>query len=201
MTIRRLAARLHRDTRGAALVEFALVLPILAVLLTATFDIGYQMYMRSVINGVVEKASRRAAVGNLNSGQVDAYLRANIRRILPKSHRNVASAIVITKQTYQNFSRINKPERITADTAPLGTYNATDCYEDANNNNMFDAVAGGSGVGGAEDVVYYNVTVSFPRQFPAAEVLGWNAYQSTTSKTIIRNQPYGAQQTPPVRCP
>ena len=30
--------------------------------------------------------------------------------------------------------------------------------------------------------------------------LGWSATQTSTVNTIVRNQPYGAQPTPPVRC-
>lgn len=201
--IRRLSiSRLKRDERGAALVEFALVLPVLAMLLMATFDIGYQVYMRSVVAGAVEKAARKAAVGSMTTGQVDTYLRNQILRIIPKSERNNASAVQITKLSYSNFSRVNKPERLTTDLGTVGTYDAaTDCYEDGNRNGVYDVSGGASGVGSAEDVLYYTVTVSFPRQFPGHKLLGLSSTQSATVKTIVRNQPFAEQAASPVRCP
>jgi hypothetical protein len=108
--------------------------------------------------------------------------------------------ISIVKKSYYNFSRIGKPEKILTDTAPLGTYNSGDCFEDANGNGTYDTNGGASGLGGADDVVYYEVTVSMPRLFPMAKLLGWPANQTATSSVIIRNQPWANQASPTKVC-
>jgi Flp pilus assembly pilin Flp len=159
-----LLARLRRNERGAALLEFAFVAPVFIVMAMGALDIGYRVYLQSVITGTVEAVARQSAVGGMN------------------------------------FSAVGNPEKITSDTAPVGSYNVGDCYEDANRNNVYDASGGSTGIGGAEDVIYYQVDVTFPRLFPMAGLLGWSTNQSSTVKTIVRNQPYGAQATPPVRC-
>jgi hypothetical protein len=106
---------------------------------------------------------------------------------------------------YFNFSNVGAGERITADTVPLGTYNATDCYEDRNNNGAFDAISGGAnGVGGADDIVFFEVTVTVPRLLPFEGVMSMfappanynNNGTNTTivrARTIIRNQPFATQ--------
>ncbi|MFM5914299.1 pilus assembly protein [Chakrabartia godavariana] len=191
---------LRRNERGAAIVEFAFVAPAFLTLLMAGLDLGYREYLQAVIAGTVESVARKSAVGGMTSEEVDAEIVARVKEILPASSRNDPSAIVITKKSFDNFSNIGNPEKITSDTAPVGSYNVGDCYEDANRNGAYDASGGSTGIGGAEDVIYYKVDVAFPRLFPMAGLLGWSPTQSSTVNTIVRNQPYGAQPTPPVRC-
>lgn len=196
----RRATRLLRNQEGAAIIEFAFVAPAFLVMLMAGLDLGYRQYLQSVIAGTVEAVARKSAVGGMTTAQVDNAIITNVKKILPESAKSNPTAITITKRSYDNFSSIGNPEKITSDTAPVGTYNVGDCYEDANRNNVFDATGGSTGIGGAEDVIYYQVDVTFPRLFPMAGLLGWGVNQSSSVKTIVRNQPYGAQATPPVKC-
>ena len=55
-------------------------------------------------------------------------------------------------------------------------------------------------LGSADDIVYYEVTLSQPRLFPMARLLGWSATQSVTVSTMVRNQPWANQTTPTIRC-
>lgn len=194
------ARALLRDARGTALLEFAFVAPAFLVLLMAGLDQGYRVYLNSVLAGSVESVARKSAVGGMSEGQVDSEIKDRVKDILPASAQSDPNAITITKKSFDNFSSIGNPEKITSDTAPLGSYNAGDCYEDANRNGVYDASGGSTGIGGAEDVIYYQVSVTFPRLFPMASLLGWNPNQTASVQTIVRNQPYGAQATPPVRC-
>ncbi|QGP80875.1 TadE/TadG family type IV pilus assembly protein [Sphingobium sp. CAP-1] len=187
--------RLRRDRRGATLLEFGLISPVLILSIMGIGDLAYQSYLRSVTRGVLEKAARSASVGTLNSTQLDAYIEAQMSAINSKN-----GTTSTTKKSYYNFSRVGKPEKITTDTAPLGSYNTGDCYEDANGNGSYDATSGSTGLGGADDIVYYEVTVSMPRMFPMAKLLGWSATQSATATTMVRNQPWANQSTPTIRC-
>ncbi|MEQ6333093.1 TadE/TadG family type IV pilus assembly protein [Sphingobium sp. MK2] len=187
--------RLCRDARGATLVEFGLIAAPLCLTIMAIADLGYQSYLRSVTRGVLEQASRSASVGTLNSAQIDAYIAAQMATINTK---NGTTSVV--KKSYYNFSRVGKPEKITTDTAPLGSYNVGDCYEDANGNGTYDTALGSNGLGGADDIVYYEVTVSMPRVFPMAKMLGWSATQSAKATTIVRNQPWANQPKPAIIC-
>lgn len=187
--------RLREDQRGAALVEFALVVPPLFLFIMGIGDLGYQSYLRAVTQGVLDRAGRAASVGTMNTSQIDSYIATQMQTINAKN-----GTTSITKKSYYNFSRIGKPEKITTDIAPLGSYNSGDCFEDANGNGNYDTSTGNDGLGGADDIVYYQVTVSMPRLFPMAKMLGWNATQSATANAIIRNQPWSNQATPPIVC-
>ena len=164
--------RLRRNERGAAIVEFAFVAPAFLTLLMAGLDLGYREYLQSVIAGTVESVARKSAVGGMTSAEVDAMIADRVKDVLPASARTNPAAITITKKSYDNFSNIGNPEKITSDTVPVGSYNTGDCYEDANRNGVYDASGGSTGIGGAEDVIYYEVKVSFPRLFPMATLLG-----------------------------
>jgi Flp pilus assembly protein TadG len=187
--------RIFRCVRGATLMEFGLVAPPLLLTIMGIADLGYQSYLRAVTAGVLDKAARAASVGTLNSAQIDSYIQTQMEVINAKN-----GTTSVTKKSYYDFSRVGQPEKITSDTAPLGTYNSGDCYEDANGNGVFDASGGSEGLGGADDIVYYQVTVSMPRLFPLAKMLGWSATQTATASTVIRNQPWANQATPTVRC-
>ena len=123
-----------------------------------------------------------------------------VRGVLSKNVRSDPGAVVITPQSYSNFSAVGGGERITGDTAPVGSYNSTDCYEDRNGNGRYDATnGGGDNLGTADDIIYYTVSVTVPRLFPIWRVIGWGDNVTATAKTLIRTQPYGAQQIV-IRC-
>ena len=56
-----LIRKLRADERGATIVEFALVAMPLCVLVMGGFDLGHQSYIRSVMQGALNDAARRAA--------------------------------------------------------------------------------------------------------------------------------------------
>jgi Flp pilus assembly protein TadG len=60
--IRRRAAASHRDQRGAALVEFALVLPILMALLLGITTGGIAVYQKITLSGAAREGARFGAV-------------------------------------------------------------------------------------------------------------------------------------------
>lgn len=186
---------LQHDQRGATLMEFGLIVTPLCLFIMGVGDLGYQSYLRSVTQGVLDRAARAASVGTLNSTQIDAYIDAQMQAINSKN-----GSTSVTKKSYYNFSRVGKPEKITTDTAPLGSFNTGDCFEDSNGNGSYDSSAGSTGLGGADDIVFYQVTVSMPRLFPMAKLLGWSATQTATANATIRNQPWSNQATLPIVC-
>jgi Flp pilus assembly protein TadG len=193
--------RLRSGKEGITIVEFALISPVMMLLVCGTMELSYDLYQRSVIQGVVQRAARSASVGNLTAGQIDDYIRDKVKPALPKSSRDLAGTIKIVKKSYYNFSNVGKPEKITNDTVPVGTYNSSDCYEDANRNNTYDLETGASGLGGADDIVYYEVTANTPRLFPVAGMFGFTENVTIKTQTVIRNQPFSAQNPPKVVCP
>jgi hypothetical protein len=189
-----------RASDGATLVEFGLVLLPFLTLLMGALDLGFQVYLNALTNGAMERAARRATVGSIGKDQVVAAIRSEVRTILPNGSRDDPGAVTVTPLSYTNFASVGKGERIVADTAPVGQYNSTDCYEDRNNNGRYDATfGGGDDLGTADDVIYYDVLVKVPRLFPFAGAIGLSPFTIVGARTLVRNQPYGDQQIR-VRC-
>lgn len=197
---RRPLRALLRASDGATLVEFGLVVLPFLTLLMGALDLGYQVYLSALTNGAMERAARKATVASTTKDQVAAAIRAEVRTILPRGSRDDPAAVTVTPLSYTNFASVGKGERIVADTAPVGQYNSTDCYEDRNNNGRYDATfGGGDDMGTADDVMYYDVLVKVPRLFPLARAIGLGPDTIVDARTLIRNQPYGDQQIR-VRC-
>ena len=200
MIRRRPLASLAQDRRGATIVEFALVLLPFLTMLLGSLDVGYQVYLNALTNGALERAARKASVGNQSRQQVIDIIIDEVRTILPVAQRSDPNAVTVTPLSYYNFSNVGGGERITGDTAPLGAYNSTDCYEDRNNNGRYDATGGGGAdLGSSDDIIYYTVDVSVPRLSPLFKAIGLGDTTEVHAKTLIRNQPYGDQQVR-IRC-
>lgn len=196
MILRTSIRRLARDARGATIIEFAMILPALCLILLGTFELGYRMYVASVLQGALHEGARLATVGNMTTSQVDAHVK---QRLQAFSHQ---ATITTSIDSYDDFTQVAVPERISQDTVPLGQYNSGDCYEDYNNNQRYDLDRGRSGLGQADDIVRYRVSFSYPRIFPVAGFFGWSDTDTITSDTVLRNQPYAGRTipTPVVRC-
>ena len=52
-----------RDSKGATIVEFALVLPIFALLLCATIEFGYYFFVQHTLQFATREGTRLALVG------------------------------------------------------------------------------------------------------------------------------------------
>jgi hypothetical protein len=187
--------RLSSDARGATIVEFAFVAPVLVLTLLGLFDLGYKSYVSSVLQGALHDAARMATVGDKTTAQIDAAVQARLRAF------SRGATITITKKAYADFAGVKVAEKITSDTVPLNVYNSTDCYEDYNGNGAYDTDRGKSGLGNSEDVVNYDITIAYPRLFPLTKIMGLSATDSVHASTVLRNQPYASRSTTvTVRC-
>ena len=180
--------RLGRDAQGATIVEFAIILPVLSMLLLGTFDLGYRSYVGSIVQGSLHEAARIATVGGVPIATIETHVENRLQEFSRDATINV------TSRSYSDFNGVRVAEPLTTDLAPVGTYNAaTDCYRDINGNGQFDTDRGKSGMGGSEDVVYFEVTMTYPRLFPVGSLLGWNDDVTITQNTLLRNQPYAGR--------
>ena len=178
---------LRRDTRAATIVEFALILPVLCMMLLGTLDLGYRSYVSSVVQGTLHDAARMATVGGVTTAQIQTFVQNRLQAF----SRN--ATITTTTRSYSDYSGVKVAETITNDTAPIGTYNPGDCFQDANGNGVWDSDRGRSGTGNSEDVVYFEVTMSYPHIVPVGRLFGWSSNITTTQNTVLRNQPYAAR--------
>lgn len=190
------------DERGVAAVEFGILLVPMLIALLGLLDVGYHMYVRSVLQGALNDVAREASVetpvftseGDTIEEQIDAALQARLDLLVHGGTFNV------TKSSYYQFSRMGRPEKLTTDVDNDGQYDVGDCWRDDNDNGQFDTDSGRTGIGGADDIVMYEATVVTPRIVPIASFINLPANYTITVKTSVRNQPYADQPNPGVEC-
>ena len=187
----RLASGLRRipaDRAGAALVEFALIIPVVLMLLLGTMEFGLNVYMRAVLEGAMQQAGRNSGLQSSQSDQsaIDTFVRDRVQAILP------SATVTFARQNYQTFSNVNKPEDFT-DSNGNGVHDSTECFQDANGNGTWDADLGRTGIGGANDVVEYSATVSYASFIPGAASLHLSPTTTIKATTMLRNQPFATQ--------
>ena len=187
--MRRLLARLRNDARGAALVEFAIVAPVMMLMLMGLGDVLYQAYAQAILNGALQKAGRDSSIegGASQTAAIDAKVTAMVKNIAKNA------TFTSSRKNYDTFTSV-APEPFT-DTNGNGVRNAGECYTDVNGNKAWDADPGTTGQGGANDIALYTITGTYPRMFPFAGLIGWSTTQSVSSTTLLKNQPYANQST------
>lgn len=191
MTPRAMPMRLLRllaaAREGAAAVEFALVAPVLLLLLLGLFDLGQMAYGKAVLNGVVERAARSSSLEGADTKVADAMVMNAIKPVLP------TATVTTDRKSYFDFVDIDRPEKFT-DKNGNGTCNAGEPYVDENRSGQWEANVGRTGNGGSGDVVLYTVTVTYKPIFTAKWFGDWNKDRTLTAVGVRKNQPFAAQQ-------
>lgn len=180
---------LLRDAQGAAIVEFAMVAPLLTMLLLGCFDLGHGIYTKAMLLGSIEKVSRDSTIQAAATGTLDAKVTNAVRQIAP------GATVTFQRTYYSSFSEVRKPEDFT-DVNHDNVCNNHEPFEDANGNGTWDADRGLGGNGGARDAVLYKVTVTTQRVFPVYRLLGQSSTSRLVATTVLRNQPYNSQAQP-----
>lgn len=181
------------DRRGAALLEFALVAPVLILFLVGAFDIAHTQYMTAVLRGIVQKTGRDSGLEDATSSArqvaIDAMVTQQVRELY-----NTAT-VTFKRRSFATYAKAAAkiPEDYT-DTNHNLTCDAGEPYIDANNSGFWDDDGGNAGQGGAKDRTIYTVTVTYPALLPLAKFIGGATTRTVTATTILQNQPYSDQQ-------
>lgn len=180
-----LPPRLGRDERGVTAVEFGLVAPVLLMSMFGLFDLGYNVYTASLLEGAIQKVARDSSLEGASgkTATLDAKVTKMVQTIAPQA------TVSFARSAYAQFSNVKQPEDFT-DVDNDGVCNNGESFEDANGNGTWDSDQAAAGSGSARDAVLYQVTVTYPRQFPVMKFLGMGSTFSMQARTILRNQPW-----------
>ena len=202
--LRQLARRLATDRHGATIIEFAIVAPVLLLLLVGGFELAHQSYVKAVLQSALTDAARRAAVEDPQFVAAGDTLEERVENlVIAKIGPSAPDATVsVSQEIFFDFSGIGNPEKLMTDVDGDGQYDEADgdCFADLNENGEYDTDTGRDGIGGSNDVVLYEATLSMPRLFPLDAFIDVGPAVELRAETAIRNQPYAAQRTPPVLC-
>jgi len=195
---RSLALRMLRCRRGTSAIEFALIAPVMLIVMMGLFDMGYNMYTDALLEGSIHKAARDSTIegADAKSADLDSEVTQMVRAIAPQA------TLQFERTAYSSFTDVRQPEDYD-DVNGNGECDANESFEDANGNGTWDADRGRSGQGAARDAVMYGVTVTYPRPFPVAQLIGLDPTMTMQTQTVLRNQPYGGIDVAPAvgTCP
>ena len=187
--LRQLAAALRRDAGGATIVEFGLILPVMALLLMGAFAVGHTLYATTTLQGAVQQAPRDSGLESATIAQ-QAIIDARVTRQVKALAAN--ADISITRRNYRSFTAATAAMEQFTDTNNNGVCDNNEPYDDDNRSGSRD-LAGTSGQGSAKDTVLYTVVATYPRMFPLANFIGIPRTTTIRASTVLNNQPYGDQ--------
>lgn len=184
-----LLRRIKHDDKGATLVEFAFVAPVLILLIMGIFDISHTQYTNALLNGAMQNAGRDLTLESAGSNQarIDAEVESRVRIVVP-----TGAEIEFEKLSHFDFSDIGEAEEFT-DENDDGVCNNGEVFADSNENGRWDSNRGRQGVGGARDAVLYTAVVTYQRLFPMATLAGMSETVTLRASTVLRNQPFDEQ--------
>lgn len=185
----RTVRRLIDDCTGATILEFAIIAPLLCALLMGGFDIAYQQYARSVLDGEVAKAARDSALESGSSTTTQTAIDNNVRASLLALAQQ--GTVTFTRRSFSSYARVASPAEPFIDADGDGLCNNGEAYEDSNRNGSFDLTdASVSGFSGAKDQIVYTATLTYPRLLPLGHLLGWGDTVTVSASTVLTIQPF-----------
>lgn len=192
MIIFRAMQRLHRDRRGAAAIEYAIVSPVFLFLLFSIIEMGMIMLSATAIESATSIAARTARIGDDGgTGDLVSFIREEVRA---RSWGMVnADKILITTDLVTSYDDIPKPEQCLATpTPPIGTCPAGEPYIDANGDGKYNGMPP-LDLGTSSEIVrlrvYYPAHIFSPLTGALMEQTAEGEYL-ISSTTMVKNEPY-----------
>lgn len=188
MTLRPISHIVRNDT-GAAIVEFALIAPILCVTVLGLYDFSYNYYAESIIEGAVQKAGRDSTVESYanDPSKLDDKVRDAVQNLVYDAE------VTFTRTGYTEYSDMNRAEDFT-DTNGDGVCNANEPFEDTNGNGTHDDSRALDASDGARNAVMYQVDATYNRAFPLGGLIGLEPTVTVSARTVLRNQPFSKDE-------
>lgn len=159
--------RFWSDTRGAAAIEFGLLLPLLAGIMLGTVEIGLVGLVSNTLDNAVQSAARMIRVNQVGAPTDAAAFKTAICNNMFESQAACQAKLAISVRKYATFSAA----QTAASDAPAGEFNA----------------------GGAGDIILVKATYQWPFFMPFFN-LGFQQAGLTTlvldARTTFKNEPY-----------
>lgn len=183
-------AGLMKREEGSTLVEYAVALPVLALLLVGIVELSMILLVSVLAEGGVREASRFGITGQLEAegtraDRIVAVVQDHAHGLVTVDVENVTTLV------YPGFDRIGQAESF-EDTAPAnGAYDPGESFDDVNGNGVWDADMGTPGAGGPGDVVFYRVTYQWQVLTALfAAIVGHDGIVEMDATIAVRNEPF-----------
>jgi Flp pilus assembly pilin Flp len=179
-----------RDDRGLAAVEFAMIAPVMIMMICGFMEYAHVSSARTTLESATMRAARAVVASDCPSKR-----QAIMMNIIEGSMKRVPSANggqveVITKSYSDKFGDVGESEPF-PDPNGNGKWDIGEPYTDINANNQYDLDMGKVGsIGGVGQVVSYTARyqVSSLFEFISKRFNGTDKYMIEAS-TVVRNEP------------
>lgn len=190
--MRRYFCQIMRSHRGAAALEFVLITPVFLGMSGGLLEFSYDAYVQSQISGVVSKAARDVTL----EGQSDEAGQAALNARVTNAVRTIESRAELGFQieSFRNYQAARDPAEPFVDANNNGVCDKGESYEDLNGDGSYSQDSAIAGLGGADDVAVYTVTVSYDRLFGFMGAMGLPRRSTTTYTRMLKIQPYSSTQ-------
>ncbi|NJC33462.1 Flp pilus assembly pilin Flp [Sphingomonas jejuensis] len=187
---------LRRDRRGTTVIEFAVLAPVLILLIIGSIEMGHFVMVRSTLEGALGTAARKAMADlTATEEERDEQLRASVTRQMATFPTIDGEELEIETTVYAKFGDAY-PESF-EDTNENGQYdgpNGTfpgESFDDRNRNGVRDMATQKDGLlGGPGDVVAYRAVFPAALFFkPLGEILGLGEGITMSADIVMRNEP------------
>jgi Flp pilus assembly protein TadG len=152
--------RFRQDREGTAIIEFAIVAPMLFLLLIGIIEVGLIFFTTIVLEGATNIGSRIGRTGYTPTGMTrEDYIRSQIVSF-SGGYLDPAD-LQIDMLAYQGFNNINQPEPCHIAVCTEQTTNPSE-FDDINGNGHWDPDQGIAGAGNGRAIVLYRVNYDWP---------------------------------------
>lgn len=174
---------------GQAIVEFALIAPVLLGLLCGTLEFSGILFAQTLLEGGAREASRYGITGGIDEG---LGREGAILQIINDNTFGVIDVDELDIETlvYQTFGDVGQPEPF-VDADGNGFFDAGEEFEDVNGNGVWDEDMGVAGLGGPGDVVVYRLSYDWQIMIPVFQPFFGDDITLDAS-IAVRNEPFGS---------
>lgn len=181
--------RFWRADEGVSAIEFAVIAPILLLLIFGIVEFATIMLLANIMENATSISSRLGKTGYSASGKSrEDTIRDSV--IARAGNLIKPSQLVITSKYYEQFDQIGDAEPWN-DANHNGIAEAGE-YNDINGNGHWDSDMGLAGYGDAEDIVVYSIRYPWHVMTPIMrELIGdENGDFPITAHAVVKNEPY-----------
>lgn len=175
-----------KNTSGATIIEFAVVSPLLFLLLAGIIELGLILFTTSAMEGATNIGARIGKT-NFYTGNRESYIRNEIIKLTGGmlNTNNLSISIL----SYNSFANIGQPEPcISPSTPPCPGIPGVN-FTDINGNGTWDADQGATNAGGSGAVVLYRSTYPWHLFTPLlSSLIGTDGTYTITAVSAVRNE-------------
>jgi Flp pilus assembly protein TadG len=178
-----------RCDSGQAIVEFALIAPLLLGLLGGILEFSGILFAQTLLEGGAREASRYGITGSTADGvgRDEAIL-----QIIDDNTFGIINTdeLRVEMRIYESFADVGQPEPFT-DENGNGSFDPGEVFDDINGNGAWDEDMGVAGLGGPGDVVVYRLNYDWAIMIPLFRPFFGDTVTLDAS-IAVRNEPFGS---------